>query len=94
MFVRNTWNNTTVQIIYINIYNWFGLVSLFNSISNANTILVEEQFRYCLTHTWGGDKRVHAFPEGISPKANTIEKLKLKLAYFEVPVEQLSHYVT
>ena len=39
-----------------------------------------------------GDKGVHAFLKGISPKVNVIALLEFKLAYFEARVQHLSHY--
>ena len=38
------------------------------------------------------DKGVHTFPEGISPKVNTIILLELELAYFKTTVQHFSHY--
>ena len=54
-------------------------------------ILVEEQQLNYLTHSWG-DKDVHTFPKGISPKVNAIMCLDFKLSYFEVPVLHFSHF--
>ena len=39
-----------------------------------------------------GDKRVHIFPKSSSPKLNVIEWLEFELGYFEVAVQQLSHF--
>ena len=38
------------------------------------------------------DKRVHAFPKGISPKMKIIVQLEFKLTQFEVAVHHFSHY--
>ena len=34
----------------------------------------------------GGNKGVHTFPKGISPKVNVIARLEFELAYFEAAV--------
>ena len=78
---------------------WFGLVSLFNGIStlfrlfNAKAILLEEQLRYSLTHSWE-DKGVHTFPKGICPKVNVIARLEYELAYYDSAVHRFNHYTT
>ena len=78
---------------------WFGLVSLFNGIStvfrlfNAKAILLEEQWRYYLTHSWE-DKGVHTFPKGICPKVNVIARLEHELAYYDSAVHRFNHYTT
>ena len=41
-----------------------------------------------------GDKRVHTFPKGISPKGNIIARLEFELAYYDVTVKHLSHCVS
>ena len=41
-----------------------------------------------------GDKEVHTFLKGISPKVNVIAWLELELAYFDVAIEHISYYVT
>ena len=40
------------------------------------------------------DKRVHAFPLGISPKVNTIAQLEFELAYSDVEIHHVSYYST
>ena len=40
----------------------------------------------------GGNKGVHAFPKGISPKVNIIARLEFELANFEVAVQRVNHY--
>ncbi len=73
------------------------VVSLFNGIStlfrlfNAKAILLEEQQRYYLTHSWE-DKGVHTFRKGICPKVNVIERLEYELAYYESAVHCFNHY--
>ena len=53
----------------------FILNSLFNGLFHVKAILVEEQLWYY------GDKRIHAFTKGISPKVNAIARLQFDLAY-------------
>ena len=55
-------------------------------LSNTKAIIVEEQYWYYLTHSWG-DKRVHAFPKGIRPKMNIRASREFELAYFEAVVQ-------
>ena len=38
----------------------------------------------------GGDKGVHTFPKGISPKVNIIVWLEFELFYFEATVHSIS----
>ena len=77
---------------------WFGLVSLFNSISTFvgylmhKAILLDEQWYY-FTHSWE-DKGVHSFPKGICPKVNVIARLELELAYYDSAVRRFNHYTT
>ena len=47
---------------------------------NAETILIEQQSYYS-TQSRGGDKGVHAFLKGTSPKVTVIEWLEFELAY-------------
>ena len=81
------------------LFYWFGLVSLFNGISNlfrlfnAKAILPEEQLWYYLTHSWE-DKGVHTFPKGIFPKVNVIAWLEYELAYYDSAVQRFNHYTT
>ena len=37
---------------------------------------------------------IQHFPKGITPKVNVIARLKFKLAYYYVTVQQFSHYDT
>ena len=76
----------------------FGLISLFNGISNlrwlinAKAIFVEQR-GYNLIYRWG-DKGVHTYPTGISPKVNIIARLVVELVYFKDAVQHFSHYAT
>ena len=38
-----------------------------------------------------GNKRIHAFPKGISSKVNVIARLELELAHFKAAVEHFNH---
>ena len=75
------------------------LVSLFNGKStlfrlfNAKAIILEEQQRYYLTHSWE-DKGVHTFPKSICPKVNVIARLEYELAYYDPAVHCFNHYTT
>ena len=71
---------------------WFGLVSLFNGISTFMDcfILVEEQWWYYSTYSWG-NKRIYTFPKGISPRVDIIVWLEFELAYKDVRVLHISH---
>ena len=86
-----------IEYIYIYIYTQWCL--LFNGIStlfrsfNAKAILLEEQKRYYLTHSWE-DKGVHTFPRGICPKVNVIARLEYELAYYDSAVHLFNHYTT
>ena len=91
-------SNLTDNLSFIILSNfWFGLVSLFNGITdfieifNAKAILIKEEQWYYLTHSWK-DNGVHAFPKVISLKVNVIVWLEFKLSYFEATVEHFSHY--
>ncbi len=53
---------------------------------NAKAILLEEQERYYLTHSWV-DKWVHTFPKGICSKVNVIARLEYELAYYDTAVQ-------
>ena len=60
---------------HINLYGLF----------NAKTIFIEEQLWCNLTHSFrGGDKKVHIFPKGISPKVNIVLQWKVQFAYYNV----------
>ena len=37
---------------------------------------------------------VHAFSKGISPKVNVIARLEFELAFYDVAVQNISHYAT
>ena len=92
-------NNHQLRGKIIWYYNNVVKVTLFNGIStlfrlfNAKSILLEEQQRYYLTHTWE-DKGVHTFPKSICPKVNIIERLEYVLAYYDSAVHCLNHYTT
>ena len=58
----------------------------FHGLFNAKAILAEEQQEYYLIHSWG-NKGVHAFPKGISPKVIIIVWLEFKITYFKVAVQ-------
>ena len=81
--------------------NWIfdGLVYLCNGISTfvglfyAKAILLEEQQRCYLTHSWE-DKGFHVFPKGICPKVNIIARLEFELAYYDSAVQRFNHYRT
>ena len=60
---------------------------------NAKAIIEEEQQGYYLTYTLGGDKMVHAFPNGISLKVN-ITWLEFDLAPYNVAVHHINHSFT
>ena len=49
---------------------------------NPKAILGEEQYWYDLTNS-RGNKRIHAFPMGISPKVKVITRLNFELAYYD-----------
>ena len=51
---------------------------------------MEVQYWYYFTNSWA-DKEVHAFPKGICPKVNVIERLGFELAYDNVPVQHVNH---
>ena len=37
------------------------------------------------------DKRLHAFPKGISPKMNVIAPLEFEFAYYDIAVQLVNH---
>ena len=41
-----------------------------------------------------GDKEIHTFPMGLSPKMNVITLLGFKLVYYDAAVQYVSHYAT
>ena len=47
-----------------------------------------------IQHIASGDKGVHTFLKGISPKVNVIAQLEFELCYFEVSVQYFNHYAT
>ena len=61
-------------------------------LSNVQTILVEKKLWYHLTHSWG-NKGIHTFFNGIISKVNVIAPLDFEPAYYDVPVQLVSHYV-
>ena len=63
---------------------------------NTETILVEAQQWYYLTHGYsgGGDKEVHTFPKGINSKVNVIARVEFELTYLEAALQPRSHYTT
>ena len=68
---------------------WFLFLWQINrrGLFNAKAILVEHQHWYYLTLIW----EVHAFPQCINTKMNVIARLGFELAYFEAPVQYISH---
>ena len=52
---------------------------------NAKAIFVERELWYYLTYSWE-NKRVHAFPKGISSKVNLVVRVAFKLTYYNVAV--------
>ena len=53
---------------------------------NAKATPIEKQQLYYWTHSWG-DKVVHNFPKGISPKVDVIARMWPELAYCEPAVQ-------
>ena len=73
---------------------WFGWVLWHINhcrLFNAKSILLEEQSWYYLTNSWE-NKGVHTFFKGICLKVNVIERLELKLAYYDSAVHHFNHY--
>ena len=92
--------NTSTHLFWIESISFLRVsVSLFNGIStlfrlfNAKAILLEEPYRYYLTHSWE-DKGVHTFPKGICPKVNVIAWLEFELGYYDSAVHRFNHYTT
>ena len=46
---------------------------------------------FYLTYRLGGDKRIHTFPQVISPKVNIIARLEFELACSNLAVQPLHH---
>ena len=40
------------------------------------------------------DKGIHNFPKSISPKGDIITQMEFELAYYDVAVQYVSHYIT
>ena len=70
-----------------------GLVWFLCRLFNAKAILIEEQSRYYLTHSWE-DKEVHTVHKGICSKVNVIVRLEFELAYYDSAVHRFNHYTT
>ena len=60
---------------------------------NAKAILLGEQWRYYLIHSWE-DKEVPIFPKGICPKVNVIARLEYEFAYNDSAVRRFNHYTS
>ena len=41
-----------------------------------------------------GIRKVIPFPKGVSPKVNVIARLEFELAYYDVTIQNVSHYTT
>ena len=71
---------------------WF---SLFHGISTFVGYLMPKSPLYkivvVLFNPHLGDKGVHSFPEGISPKVNVIERLEFELVYFKAAIQHFNH---
>ena len=71
------------------IQQWhINLLGLFN----AKYILLGVQWYY-LTHR-SENKWVHAFPNGIFPKVNVIERLEFEHRFYDSVVQRCNHYTT
>ena len=81
----------------VNFIDWIGLVSFFffNGKSPFMDYSKPRQSLqwYYLTHCWG-DKEVHTFPKGISPKVNVLARLEFELAYYDVTIQYISPHTT
>ena len=53
--------------------------------------LVEEYQWFYIRYSWVSDKKVHTFPNSISPKVNVIARLEFELRNFESAVQLLRH---
>ena len=71
----------------------FNGISTSCGLLNAKPILIEEKQRYFLT-TAGGDKEVHTFLKGISPKVTIIAGLEFELSFNQIAVQLVSHYAS
>ena len=86
---------TTVLIVNLLFY----LVILFCGHINfrglfiAKVILADEEHWYDLTHCWG-DKGVHTFSKGISPKVTVKERMEFEPIYFVDNHQHVNHYAT
>ena len=40
-----------------------------------------------------GNKEIHTFPKGISPKGNVIPWLEFELTTYDIAVQHINHYV-
>ena len=94
-FMLKVWKLRMLHV-YIDIFVWFGLVSLFwwhinlRGLFYAQTILVEKCLLYNLTYIWGISGFL-PFPDGISPKANIIARLKFEHSEYNVAVLHVNH---
>ena len=76
--------------------DWFGLVSLFNSISSFLgyfDIKIHTFKRSVVVLFSWKDVGVHTFDKGIRAKVNVIARLEFELAYNNVTVQHVSHCV-
>ena len=55
-----------------------------HGLSNAKTVLLEEQHWCSLTYN-SGEKGVHTFPKDINPKVNVIAQLEFELVSLRLP---------
>ena len=83
--------------IWLLVRSWFGLFFLwhvnFPGLFNAKAVFSEEHWAYYLIHSWG-DKGIHTFSKGISPKLNVIVWLDFEHARYDIIVLNVSHYTT
>ena len=57
----------------------------------SNLILLKNNSETIQT-TDGEEGEIHILPKGINPKGNVIAWLEFELAYYDIAVEQVSHY--
>ena len=81
------------QMLFM-IFKWmvcgFGLVSLFNGISNFVGYLTAKLFS--LKNSSWEDKNIHTFPKGICLKVNVIARLEFEFAYYDSVVHHFNYY--
>ena len=59
----------------------------FCGLFNAKLSLIEEQWQYCLSHSWGWIRGFISFP---SPKMNLISWVEIELVYKNVAIKHIS----